>query len=496
MHTAAYIRVSTDEQAREGFSIDAQARVLQAYCVVKNLPGPTLYIDDGYTAKNTNRPQLQRLLTECRNGNVSTVLVWRLDRFTRSTRDMTTILEDVLQPKRIDFVSATESIDTSTTSGRFLLNILASFAQSERETISERVHMVMTDLAHSCRHLGGVPPFGYKVVDRFYQIDEECAPAVRKVFDMFVSGAGYGAMLNYLNDYGYKTVRGNPFDKNTLYDILGNEKYCGTYTYNKREAAGRDGTRNDHKHKPEDEIIRVPNGIPAIVDMQTWRKAVAMRKNNKTAAASYHSAEVYLLSGLVYCGVCGKKMIGQMRGRDRDGTKQRYYCCGEKDVKAVRKEKLEASVMNAIHEYLENQQLIREAEKIINDFAFQKEADAQAEPLAIRKRLREIDAEYNSAIDRIQKEGADAPATLMGDIKRLRDERIELGKELRYVESITVYMDGDALIRDLQEAWNRRNSPLDEKKPLVQRAISKVVVHDGDIKITVNMPTFSGGEGN
>lgn len=230
-HTAIYARVSTDEQAKEGYSIDAQVNILRAYVTIKGLDEPVLYIDDGYSAKNLNRPQIQKLLADCKNGGVGSLLVWRLDRFSRSLRDTIEIVEDILKPRKIDFLSSTESIDTSTPSGRLMLNILASFAQNEREATSERVKMVSADLARHCRHMGGVPPFGYKVVDGFYKVDEEKADAVRTLFRMFIERQGYGDMLKYLNENGFRTATGKEFSKNSLFDLLGNEKYSGLYVY-------------------------------------------------------------------------------------------------------------------------------------------------------------------------------------------------------------------------------------------------------------------------
>ncbi|GHU77876.1 hypothetical protein AGMMS49992_27030 [Clostridia bacterium] len=498
-HPAGYVRVSTEEQAREGFSIDAQKRILQAYALVKSLGDIVVYTDDGYSAKNLNRPAMQRLIGDCKNGTVSAVIVWRLDRFSRSLRDTVDILDDVLMPRKIDFVSATENIDTSTPSGRLMLNILASFAQSEREATSERVQMVAADLARQCKHMGGVAPFGYKVVDEHYQIDEANAVVVRELFRMFIERQGYNAMLAYLNDNGIRTMRGNAFDKNTLYGLLGNEKYNGTFVFNRRAAAGRDGKRNDHKNKDESEIIRVPNGMPAIIDQETWEEAKAMREQNRTRAASYRTDNsVYLLSGITFCGVCGRPMSGDSCGKDRNGTNQHYYVCRDKCVPSVRKERLEDHVMEAIKSYLDEADTIREAANIANRMAIEVEEEDAASAPAIRKRIKENEKEYTAALNLIQTEGADAPVSAMADLKRLRDEKTELLSDLANMPKTHVYIDAEMMIDNLRAAWEAREKerPLDEQKTLIQRAVKRVVVNADDINVSLSKGTSGGGEGS
>lgn len=168
-----YVRVSTEEQAVNGVSIDAQKEILQAYAVVKGYTDFKIYTDEGFSGKNLNRPDVQRLLEECRSGKVEAVIVWRLDRLSRSLRDTLETIEDIFMPAGVSLISVTENIDTSTPAGRLMLNILASFAQNEREAIAERVRMAKNSMAKDCKHLGGYVPFGYKVNQQgYYEIDE------------------------------------------------------------------------------------------------------------------------------------------------------------------------------------------------------------------------------------------------------------------------------------------------------------------------------------
>lgn len=344
----AYARVSTEEQAKEGFSIEAQTKILQAYAIVKGYDNVIMYVDDGYSGKNLRRPEVQRMIADCKAHRLDGVAVWRYDRLSRSLRDTLSLVEDIFNANGIAFISTSEQIDTTTPSGRLVLNILASCAQNEREVTEQRVRMVCMELAKQCKHMGGLPPFGYRVVNERLQVYEPEAEAVRTLFRMYTEGHGYGDLLKYLDGNGFTTIRGNSFRKNSLYEILGNEKYIGVYTYNRTVAADKNGRRNNHANKADDEIVRVDGGVPAIIDMETWRRAVEKRITNKKRTGVYKAKSVYLLTGLAVCGKCGRKIGGNTGGTDRDGTMQRYYVAPCKHVRRVRKEKIEEFAINFI----------------------------------------------------------------------------------------------------------------------------------------------------
>ena len=142
---ALYIRVSTDSQAEEGYSIDAQKEQLAAYCTMKGLKDYEFYIDGGWSGSNIERPEIQRLIKDCEDGRISHVVVFKLDRLSRSQKDTLYLIEDVFNPNEVSFVSLNESMDTATPMGRLMLGILSAFAQLERENIRLRTRMGMLE---------------------------------------------------------------------------------------------------------------------------------------------------------------------------------------------------------------------------------------------------------------------------------------------------------------------------------------------------------------
>ena len=272
-----YSRVSSEEQAVHGISIEAQRNSLQGYAAMMNQQ-IRIFEDAGYSGKNTNRPALQQLLAACRSGSASAVVVWKLDRLSRSLRDTLTIIEDVFQPRGITLVSITENIDTSTPSGRMMLNLLASFAQLEREQDSDRVVMAHKHLARDCKYLGGHVPLGYRIdADKHYQLDPVTAPVVRRAFEMYLSRTGYTPILDYLNSFDFPGTRKTPFKKSDLNNLLGNEIYAGIYI--RRLGA-------DPRHRiTSPETIRVPGGVPAILTPEEWSRVCAFREQARTVSS-------------------------------------------------------------------------------------------------------------------------------------------------------------------------------------------------------------------
>ncbi len=181
MRVAIYIRVSTEDQAREGYSIQAQKNKLEAYCVSQGWDIVGLYVDDGYSAKDLERPEMKRMLAHIEQGLIDCVLVYRLDRLTRSVLDLYKLLE-IFERHNCKFKSATEVYDTTTAMGRMFITIVAAMAQWERENLAERVRMGMQEKARQGKWVINVAPYGYDI-DRSTDtlvINQQEAVIVRK----------------------------------------------------------------------------------------------------------------------------------------------------------------------------------------------------------------------------------------------------------------------------------------------------------------------------
>ena len=190
---ALYIRVSTDAQFEEGYSVDAQKEMLSAYCISKGWKTYEFYIDGGFTGSNIERPAMQRMIDDVKQGKIAAVVVYKLDRLSRSQKDTLYLIEDVFNPAGAAFTSLNENLDTATPMGRAMLGIMSAFAQLERETIRERTRMGMKERVKEGLWMGGGrTPFGYDY-DRNLGVLKPNADAetVRRIYALYL--AGYSA---------------------------------------------------------------------------------------------------------------------------------------------------------------------------------------------------------------------------------------------------------------------------------------------------------------
>lgn len=190
MTVALYIRVSTDEQAEQGFSLDAQQEKLILYCKSKGWDDYKLYIDDGYTGTNTHRPALNRMLRHIEDKKIHFVLVYKLDRLSRKQKDILELIEDKFEKNNVSFNSHQEMIDTSTPFGKAMLGVLAVFAQLDRDMIIERLTVGRRQRVSEGKWYGGRVPFGYawdKELQQLHIVPEE-ARLVKEIYRMYLEG--------------------------------------------------------------------------------------------------------------------------------------------------------------------------------------------------------------------------------------------------------------------------------------------------------------------
>ncbi len=222
---AVYIRVSTEEQAKEGISIAAQKDRLTAFCKAKDLEIYDYYIDEGYSAGSLKRPALQQMLKDLNDAKFKNIVVYKIDRFSRNLKDLVTILDD-FKKRNINFISATEPIDTTSAIGNAFMQIIGVFAELERGMVGERVKLAFEKKISSKEFLAR-PPLGYKIVGKNLVVDPENAEKVREIFNDRLNGISYKETCNRLG-----------IPKSTYYHILTNPIYCGILRFNKRILKG------------------------------------------------------------------------------------------------------------------------------------------------------------------------------------------------------------------------------------------------------------------
>lgn len=290
---ALYIRVSTDAQYEEGYSVEAQKLKLEQYCALHDIVNYEFYIDGGWSGSNIDRPEMKRMIEEIIARKVGAVIVYKLDRLSRSQKDTIILLEEVFDPNDCNFISLNENFDTTTPYGKAMIGILSVFAQLERENIKERTRMGMQERVKSGYWMGGGRvPFGYDYdPNKDILVPNEHAEDVRQIFDLYLQGYSTTQLAKMFDVAGDRHIT----------NILDRVTYLGKINFN--------GEILDGLHEP-------------IIDEQTWNLVQEERRKRSTKGIVTSS---YLLTGLIYCGKCGARMRYQKWGKN--GLK--IYCCSQ-----------------------------------------------------------------------------------------------------------------------------------------------------------------------
>jgi len=303
MKTAIYTRVSTDNQAEVEFnSCQAQEAKIRAFVSSQEeMEIYKVYSDEGYSGANINRPGLQELLSDIKNGAVDFVIVYKIDRLTRSPKDFYQLIE-VFEQNNVSFISVTERFDTSTPAGRLLRNIMLTFAQFERELASERTKDKMLERAKKGLFGGGASPFGYKRIEKKLVVVPEQAQIVRQIYDTYCQTGSLFKTYEAVKKAGILNRTGKPFTKGDLANILRKVVYTGKLTHNSEIYQGI--------HEP-------------IISNEQFEQAQELHK--KKAKAKWPPAKNYLFPGLVTCKECGSTMSPTYTNKLKKNKRKRYY---------------------------------------------------------------------------------------------------------------------------------------------------------------------------
>lgn len=225
MRAALYARVSTEDQAKEGFSIPAQLKRLNAYCKARSWENVSQYVDEGFSGRDVKRPSYQRMMQEKDEWDVLVVL--KMDRIHRNSRNFTQMM-DSLNAWKKEFNSMQEAFDTTTAIGRFVMDTIQRIAQLESEQIGERVKVGMVQKAKKgTGYLGFGHPFGYLYQDRTLSVVESEAEVVQTIISLYLSGLSMQEIANHLDANNINSKKGSGWSKEAVSNVLHNPLYCG-----------------------------------------------------------------------------------------------------------------------------------------------------------------------------------------------------------------------------------------------------------------------------
>ncbi len=448
---AVYTRKSTEEGLEQEFnSLDAQRESAEAYIASQRGEGwtclPERYDDGGYTGGNMGRPALRRLMADIEAGGVDCVVVYKVDRMSRSLLDFTRIME-TFEKKGVSFVSVTQQFNTTSSMGRLTLNILLSFAQFEREIISERTRDKMAAARRRGKWSGGRPILGFDVDPGGgrLNVNEDEAERVRSIFNLYLEHQSLLATVHELDARGWTNKRwitkkgheagGHAFSKHSLHGLLTNVLYIGKVTY------------KDEVHDGEHE---------AVVDGAVFNRAQKLLRRNGAAGCT-HIRNRYgaILKGLLRCAPCGCAMVPTHTVKN--GRRYRYYVCSKAQrrgwhtcpSRSIPAQEIESFVIDQVRGIGQDPTLVRETLEEAQAQAKARKKELEAERRSLERELGRYDSELRKLAVRANTDtvATDRMADLQDRIRRLEQRGTQIREELIGLQREQV--DGDEVARAL-----------------------------------------------
>ena len=459
-----YIRVSTTEQAMEGYSVGEQENRLRRFCEALGYQIHKIIIDPGYSGASLNRPGIKEVIRDVQEHLVSKVIVWKLDRLSRSQKDMLIMLEDVFLANNCDFVSMLESFDTSTAFGRAIVGILAAFAQLERENIKERTTMGRQARLAKGHYNSSRPPLGYSFLPgcNDLKVNPYEASIVREIFSLFLSGTAINSIATIMKQK-YPTVR--RWNNTTIRRTLRNSVYIG-------KVSDVDVTRDGiHESIISDSDFNMTNSI--------------LQHNAEIKKQSCRSKS--LLTGLLYCGDCGARM--QPRTISQGYPLRRYVCYS---VSRTSKAMIKSDhCTNRLHPYTQEELdniIINEIKKLAVDQKYLKSiiqedaAPVLNESELCQDRLTELDKQTDKLLNLYQIGAVDLPQ-IQDRLTALKQERNSL---LQTLDKVSAEMPLNVQqVQNYAAAFQEalENEDHDQINNIIRLLIDKIVVLNENIEI-------------
>ena len=413
-----YARYSSDKQTEQ--SIEGQLRVCYEFAKAQGYDIQREYIDRAMTGTNDHRPSFLQMISDSKMQEFQYIIVYKLDRFSRSTYDSTFYKHQLAQNK-VKVISATEAISDSM-EGKLVERILESMAEMYSIDLSQKVKRGMRETRLKKKYLGGYAPLGFKVVDQRLVINEETAPYVKYIFEQYAKGVSQREIISYLTSHNVRTNKNNIISHNSLHRVFSNKKYLGKLEYG-------------------GEII--DDYCPAIISQELFDKVQEKLAENKQFSAKRKAFDQFVLSGHLFCGYCGSSVIGDS-GTAKNGTRHSYYTCrGKKnlhnhcELSTIRKHILEERVISEVISNLiqDKRNYVDAVWKLINDTT--DDCRIKEYEQKIKKVNKDIDGVFNQfkiakskvLIDKLNQE-----ADELNELKELYENELKKIKKLALVK--------------------------------------------------------------
>lgn len=468
MNAVIYARYSSHNQRDE--SIEGQLRECHDFASKNGMTVIDEYTDRAISGKTDQRPSFQKLIRDSEKGKFQAVIMYTLDRFARNRYD-SAIYKAKLKKNGVRVFYAKQPMP-DTPEGIILESVLEGYAEYYSENLARNIKRGMKENALHGVAMGS-PVLGYKIgSDRHYEIEPVGAKAVQIIFDMYSTGHSKAEIVERLNSDGFRTSRGNAFNKNSLQRILQNEKYTGLYNH-----MG----------------VELPGAIPQIIDKELFDKTQKMLHHNFTARSRSKAVEDYLLTTKLFCGHCGEPMTGES-GTSKTGRVYRYYkCVGRKrkrncNKKNENKEWLERTVVDfTVKKVLTDENIELVATKAIE--LLEKEINDTSILTNLNSRLKETNKKIKNLMSAIEQ--GIITDTTKDRLEELEDERTELEVQIAREEMKKPSLTKEHIIYWLESFRKGNIDDIEYQRRIIDTLVNSVFIYDRGIKGRKIVITFN-----
>ncbi|MEC1717208.1 recombinase family protein [Schinkia azotoformans] len=484
-----YIRVSTEEQANEGYSLENQVNEIKRKCEYERLDLLNIYEDKGISGALLNeRPGIISMLRDIIDRKIDYLVIYKLSRLSRKFDDLHAIAKQLKDNETI-LISIKDNIDTSTSMGETFLKLAGIFAEMERENIIVQVKGGMAQKAKEGEWNGGTAPLGYDLVDKKLVINEEESKTVKFIYTQYLKGNGYKTIAAQLNDNGFKTKRGGTFSNNSVKDILRNPTFCGKIRWGHRKDWGKRNSEGKRKRVYNESPILVEGKHIPIIDEETFNKVQDLIDNNPRHQMKRFNGN-HLLSGLLRCPDCGYGMSIQ-RSKNYE-----YYTCNQYmnhhnrcKPNMINKAKIEPEFLDILEKKVNEPDFHKSLLASINNTDVQVK---ELEEIIKRKdkEVRESELKLEDIVDELLEEsGERVKAVLRSRMEKISVKIEELQADIARMRASIKDLESqnlnqDEIVEVFQYVGNVIKSIEDKEKQqsLVRKLVAEIQVEDKHIK--------------
>ena len=456
---ALYVRYSSTNQTEQ--SIEGQTRICSEFARNHGIEIVEVYADRALSASKDieKRTDFMRMIRDSEKNLFDAVIVYKLDRFSRSRYDMATY-KFRLKKNGVRLISATEQISQDP-EGIILESVLEGMAEFYSAELSQKINRGLRESAYKHNSIGGHVPLGYKLIDKKLVIDPATAPIVKEAYQLYAEGKTVADICRIFNDKGYRTSRNSKFGRSSFSKMFRNETYIGVYQY--------------HDYRAE-------NAVPAIIDKPLW-DLVQGRLSDQKMPGTYKAKRVYLLSGKLFCGHCGCHMNGDSGGNAKTGY---YQCYGRKNAahkctkRAIQKDYIETVVAQDAMSLLTDENIEMIADVAVR--ANEKELAASTNIPSLRAKIKENQTILDNLMHAI--ETGQAPDMLVKRMLEIEKEQKYLEYQLKEEEKQVIDLDKPKIIYWLEQFRNGDIEDESFRKQLIDLFVNSVTIWDEDDDIS------------